>query len=133
MLASELSIYAIIRKKKYELLKPDLIDYFPNNSSVKKIYEACFMARMRGADATPEYVKNYVSQNHKGAEKTAILGDLHNIIQGDKYIDALDIERQLEIEFYNTQWSKINNMLIDQKATLAMKKDIIKQTSYCIP
>jgi hypothetical protein len=131
MKAEDLALYALIRRRNYELLKPDLIDFFTDPIR-KKILEACFHSRFLKADLDVDIIKNWISRNTARQEQKSYLDAVEEITVGEKYIDITEIERNLEREYYNYQWSKINNVLTNSKATLEMQKDIIRKTNEVI-
>lgn len=128
---SELALYAIIRKRYYQLLKPENIDFFYNKEH-KKILEGCFVSRLRKVEITPEIIKNWLSQNLKASELQYYTSEVDRIATGNKYIDVGDIEDGLKTEFYENQWGVINNVLSDSSATQEMKMSIVNSTHEVI-
>ena len=132
MNAQDLILYGIVRKRLYGLLRPENIDFF---SGIQlKLYEACFLIKLRKVNPTPEIIKNYIFDNKdlKEKEKNIIINHLSDIIKGEKYIDILSIESVLEYEWYEKQFIKLQNTLVSKETTLEMKKNVISKTAEII-
>lgn len=132
MNAQEIALHAIIKKNVTELLRPELIEYF--NGPASKLYESCFMLKMRKVDISIETIKNYINLDNtiKGKDKEKINSYLFGVVSGNKYIDLAIIEDQLEEEHFQVKFDKIITTLRDSETTLQMKKDLIYRTADTI-
>ena len=128
--ASDNIIYLIIRKRAYDLLRPELIDYF--DGLQRHLYESCFMTRLRKVDPTIETVTNYIntqSDIKTTKEKHAVISHLHSITTGMRYIDSSEVEDLLELEWKNTNNMNLVRVLTDPTATSEMKSAMITKTA----
>ena len=128
----DLYIYAIIRKRLYDLLKPEIIDYFTGYQ--RKLLEACFMIRMRKGQPTTDLVKNYLYMDKElpDRDRKAIIAHLDNIVQDEHYIDAIALEKAVENQYYTQHFAKLGNMLGTNSATMEMKKQMVAEVAETI-
>jgi len=130
MQAQELVIYGIVRKRLYEFLRPEYIDFFSGNTA--RLYEACFMLRMRKLDPNVEYITNYIHQSNEIKNKKEVIDQLHDIVTSDRHVDVLSLPKVLENEWYDERFGKLLTTLADKKVTLDIKKDMIFKTNDVI-
>lgn len=130
MTAQDLIIYGIVRKRLYEFLKPKYIDFFSGTTA--KLYEACFMLKMRKLDPSVEYITNYIHQSNEIKDKKETVQHLKDITDGDKHVDVLSLPNILEHEWYTGRFSELVNTLVDKNSTLEIKKDLVHRTNAVI-
>jgi hypothetical protein len=120
MQSQEIIIYAIIRKKAYEFLKPELIKLF--SGPCKKLYEGCFTLRMRGLEPNIQYMTNFIDQDDEVKNKPQLINYMVNITKGEKYIDPVGIEYSLREEGLDHGFEKLDKIRANPNSTIEMKQ-----------
>jgi hypothetical protein len=125
MQSQEIIIYAIIRKKAYEFLKPELIQHF--SGPCKKLLEGAFTLKMRGLEPTIQYMTNFIDQDPDVKNKPQLINYMVQITKGEKYVDPVGIEHSLMEESWDSKFTEFDKIKANPNSTLEMKQRAIME------
>jgi hypothetical protein len=125
MQSQEIIIYAIIRKKAYEFLKPELIQHF--SGPCKKLLEGAFTLKMRGLEPTIQYMTNFIDQDPDVKNKPQLINYMVQITKGEKYVDPVGIEHSLMEESWDNKFTEFDKIKSNPNSTLEMKQRAIME------
>jgi hypothetical protein len=127
----DIALYNIIKHNRTQYIKPELVPYFSDIN--KKLYEVVFELYLRRIEINEDTIKNCINiQNWKDTIKAMAIDKAHTIVNMNIMAGLLNIPQSLEREYFDTQFLKIRDSIMNERHTTEIKKQMILDVANVI-